>query len=606
MTERDDRQPTRRNTTVVLVAVVLGLLAFWGTAKSCGWFLDVPFVMRPSDTLNALESARFLTGPEALLTQCLALYVVPSALGAAWLLRGRARPFERIAGFLEGDPRVVPVLAATVAVIGAAFVGYALLDHTELLDDERSYLFQADLFAHGRTHGPGLPEAFRNQMLLVDPVQTSKYPPGNALLLALGVLLHAPHMVEPLLAGLLVLAVHAFVRDAYGERHAHLAAMLTALSPFTWAIFGTSLSFGPAAVAFALTIAGLARHEKTGSTTSSFVAGLGAGALFVIRPFDAAVLAAPALLFGARRAPKRSRFALASVLGVAALAWLIPWHNHAITGSYTVMPYTLDHANPMHLGFTRPFAGPYEHSLAGSAAVEATLLLRLDGWLLGFPGALLLAAVGLLRRDGLPATALLRLLLATFLAAFVIVPAPGTWDVGPTYGYVLLPVLVPAATRGASWAFGAATRQGPATRDVAEWALLALLAAGMLSATPLRFARLTLLAREIRAPWDFIASSGAGDVVVVVPRTRGRAAAGWGFGYPYEIDTSPSTKARLFIPLNRAEYDAGMKHLGATSALRLTVDEDAFFRTSERRFQLLPVDPEKLWPTAPTNHKGAP
>jgi hypothetical protein len=582
-----------RSTLVPWLVVGLSLAAFWATAHAADWFIDRPFLMPPPDAPSAVASSRTLTPVENGLTLAALTFVLPAIAAAAFALRGRERPFVAIADFVRGDPRVVPALAATVAIAGAAFVGFALVGHTELLDDERSYLFQADLLRHGKFAEAGLPHAFRNQMVLVDPVHTSKYPPGNALLLALGMLVHAPGVVHPILAGVLVVALHAFVKDAFGEREAHLAAALAALSPFVWAIDGTVLAFGTAGTCVALLLAGVARHDRTGSTPSALVAGAALGFLALTRPFDAAAIGAPIALWCLLRSRSRVRTAALVGAGVLAFAWLIPVQNHAVTGSWTSMPYGLDHENPMKLGFTRPFAGPYVHSVGGGLFSTATLFARLDGWLVGIPGALLLAIAGMAQRD--PGAKLLRWVTAIFAVAFLVIPGPGTWDVGPTYGFVIAPLLFAAMAHGAA----ALARFGASHRSAIEWGLLGAVAAAFVTVTPLRFARLTELASAIRSPWEAVASSGIGEANVVVPTIRGRMAAGWGYGYPPEIETSATTKAHLFFPLSRAEYDEALPLLPKVPVYVLVLDGPGFARTGERKFVLAPADPEQLFPKKP-------
>jgi hypothetical protein len=141
--------------------------AFWATASSCGWFLDAPYLMRPIDAPGTFDSARFITAHETALILVATLYLLPAAWLLASALRRLPAPLERIASLVADDERAVPVLAAVVAVAGAAFVGYALIDKTPLLDDERSYLFQAHIFTHGKLTEPGLPAAFRNQMFII-------------------------------------------------------------------------------------------------------------------------------------------------------------------------------------------------------------------------------------------------------------------------------------------------------------------------------------------------------------------------------------------------------------------------------------------------------
>ncbi len=604
VTTADDRAEDAsagRRLVVASVVAVAFVLAFWGAARSCNWFLDEPFLMLPIDAANGAESSRTLTHVEGLLQGVAGVTLVPAVAIIAWSLRKRRSPLDAAEEFLRGDPRVVPVLMAAIAVAGSAFVGYALIRHVELLDDERSYMFQAELFAHGKISEPALPSALRNQMILVTPVHASKYPPGNALLLAIGVLLHVPYLVHPLLAGALVLTVHALTRDLWGERSAHLAAGLVAVSPFTWAIHGTVLSFGPTACGFALALAGIVRHRRTGSAVSAIVAGLGGAFLLVCRPLDGLSLGVPALVWGLVRSPARARYALFAGLGYAALAWMIPVHNRLVGGSITTFPWSLDYESIMRIGFTQSYRGPYVHSPLGAMAIEATMLQRIDAWFIGVPGALLVIVLGALRRDPKGGGTLFRILLATYWGIWLLVPGAGTWDVGPTYCFVLVPMLAPLFVRGVAVLAEQAAKLTTEGRALVHWAVVAAVGVALVATTPIRFTRLTVLADAISAPWDAVAASDIGEAVVVVPTVGQRGAAGWGYGYPYEIATGASTEAHLFLPLNRREYDAARPTLPAVPTYALELDLARSAQLRHRQYRIVPFDPEVRWPTKTTD-----
>ncbi len=595
--DRREPSPLRARTLVGAAIALVGL--FWAAAKACGWFLDAPYLMRPIDAPRTMDSSRFLAPHETAMMLVAALFLLPAVWLAAAALRRHPAPLARLEAALGEDERAVPVLAAAAAVALAAFVAYALVQKAAILDDERAYLFQAHLFAAGKVSEPGLPAAFRNQMFIVHPLLASKYFPGNAAVLALGVLAGVPYVVHPLLAGATVLAVWSFTRDAFGRRQAELAACLTALSPFVWCVDASLLAFGTAAAAFAGMLAALARTARTGRARPTVFAGLALGLLFVTRPYDAVALGAPAGLWLVAQAWRRrvpwAAIGLAAA-GFAAVAWMVPWYDHALTGSFWKTGYALD-PNPIRLGFQRSFNGPYVHTAAQAAAIEATMLVRCDGWLWGLPGGIALVAAGLLRRDATPGDALLRACFAGFVVAYVLVPAPGTWDFGPTYAFVLVPVLIPLAVRGLHRAWTICGGMGPGAQERLQWGLVAFVAIGAVTVTPLRLARLTDLAAAIQAPWDFIAQAGTGDAAVVVPSIRARGAAGWGYGYPYEIPSGGGT-AHLFFPESRAEYDAAMAHLHATSSLVLRMDYRHFVTTGERQFALVPFDPGAAWPAA--------
>src|SRR3569833_538892 len=83
----------------------------------------------------------------------------------------------------------------------AILVGIATALHTYLtwgawqprpvVSDEFSYVLQAKIFASGRWVAPPPPSepAFQQSHVIVRPVLASKYPPGHALLLAIGAMM---------------------------------------------------------------------------------------------------------------------------------------------------------------------------------------------------------------------------------------------------------------------------------------------------------------------------------------------------------------------------------------------------------------------------------
>ena len=110
------------------------------------------------------------------------------------------------------------------------------------------------------------------------------------------------------------------VRTAFGARHAALAAVLAACSPFVWWIYAPRSHSRPRRRASRSSCGRW--FVRLGRAAWMLVAGLAIGvAEFITRPFEALRLATPAalrMLWEARRAPLRPVLALA---GFAAVAW---------------------------------------------------------------------------------------------------------------------------------------------------------------------------------------------------------------------------------------------------------------------------------------------
>jgi hypothetical protein len=229
--------------------------------------------------------------------------------------------------------------------------------------DEFSYLLGADTFVRGRLTNPppDRPEFFEAPHVLVSPTYSSKYPPGQALILA---------------AGSAVFGHPAWgVWISCGLFSASLCWMLQAWVPRQWALHFSlmaALTLGTAgywaqsywggmvpALGAALVFGGMRRTLRRARVLTSALLALGGVILFNSRPYEGLLVCVPAAvmlvrwLVQARGVSFRHKWAefiapVAAVLAVAC-AWTTV-HDRAVTGDSLQLPYALYQRQYFHQG----------------------------------------------------------------------------------------------------------------------------------------------------------------------------------------------------------------------------------------------------------------
>ncbi len=252
-----------------------------------------------------------------------------AALGAAVLLPAvhlmnrRARPLTLL------PKRLVPLLAFGAALLSAGYVAFYLRGGPRIID-ATSYYLQARAMAAGHFAFP-VPAplgSFEGRFLLPNRSGSLSviFPPGYAALLAAGFLVHAPLLVGPLLAALLVLVTFALARELSGrDDAAYLAAGLSVVCAALRYHTADTMSHG--LCAFLLCSAALTALRR--KRWDALLCGIAIGWLIATRPVSGAVgllLALSLLEPGARR---WAWFGLGLLPGIA----LLLAYQHAATGS---------------------------------------------------------------------------------------------------------------------------------------------------------------------------------------------------------------------------------------------------------------------------------
>lgn len=297
-------------------------------------------------------------------------------------------------------------LSSFLIALAVAFGVFESMPH---LEDEFAQLFQAKIFASGRLSVPETipPLAFQIPFSVSYGGQLfGKYPPGYAWILAVGVLVGAPWLVNALAAAAGVLGVFALGRDLFDEATGLLAAGLGAISPSFVILSGSLLphTLELALLAwFGWAILRARRAATLHRMRYAFLAGLLVGLALAVRPLTAAAVGLPFALVALAdviRAPKTWLPVYLRALGGFALPVAL-WgaYNWAVTGWPFTNTYTLYWPYDS-LGFGAQH-GLYGHTLAsGLYNVRVDLVFFTDtalGWPTWFkiPTLWVVAVIGL-------------------------------------------------------------------------------------------------------------------------------------------------------------------------------------------------------------------
>lgn len=79
---------------------------------------------------------------------------------------------------------------------------------------------------------PPEPNFFENALVIHSDKWYTQYPPGYPVLLALGVLMGVPWLVNPILAALTIAGIYLIANELYGRNIAKLSALLACTSSF--------------------------------------------------------------------------------------------------------------------------------------------------------------------------------------------------------------------------------------------------------------------------------------------------------------------------------------------------------------------------------------
>src|SRR5881296_27722 len=281
------------------------------------------------------------------------------SLLAIFLPRLAPKVFHAVESFFSRlvERKALALIALFFIVIG---VRLALLRQLPVpvpgIHDEYSYLLLGDTLAHGRLANPTHPMwmSFESFHINWFPTYSSKYPPGQGVVLAVGQWLGLPWVGVVLSVGAMCAAILWMLQGWLPARWALLGGVMVALK-FGIASYWVNSYWGGAVAATggALVAGAMPRIIRRARTRDALLLGLGIAILANSRPYEGLLLSIPIAgwflwwLAGKSKAPAAPRVRIVRVfvpLAVVLLltAGFIGYYNWRLTGNALLFPYALN------------------------------------------------------------------------------------------------------------------------------------------------------------------------------------------------------------------------------------------------------------------------
>ncbi len=315
--------------------------------------------------------------------------------------------------------------------IGVGIVNQKVMFNFPNSADEYSYYFQAQLIAEGKISSPSpiYPEFFSFIHILNNGNVYSKYPPGWPFLLAAGVLIHAPWIINLLLGILTLLLVYYCARKISGERTAQITLLIMITSPLL-ILYSASYYSQPLALLLVTLFIALLIKSPVPQYSKGAVIGL----LFLVRPYDSVVLFIVYSLFHIlkkERAKVREYLTFFLALSLCIGAFLL--YNALQTGDPLLTPFSQYDPHD-RLGFN--IAGG-ERYVGKSLdwALKHNLFERVMHMVLWIPGSLIVLYFLFIQRKRTTLENFLYALILAFFIAYFFYAVPLFNSFGDRYLY---------------------------------------------------------------------------------------------------------------------------------------------------------------------------
>ncbi|MBI5375571.1 MAG: glycosyltransferase family 39 protein [Candidatus Schekmanbacteria bacterium] len=291
-------------------------------------------------------------------------------------------------------PWIIPVFLSIYVIIPVA-IFFKVLGGIPHVQDEIAYLFQAKIFASGRlfTDAPPVQKFFDYEFIIIDGVKWyGKYFFGFPLLLAIGLLLKTPWIVNPLLGAGAVFLFYQILKKFLGEEClSSYMLVLPLFSPFILFINASYLSHTSSLFFLTLFIYLFFKAIEKHSIVLSMLCGLSLGFAYNIRPLTAVTFTSPFLVYGTYLLfRKKIKITQVIIFSIAVILLMVGYfsYNYMLTDDIFLTPFN-KYCPTDHLGFGKdiglPYLSEYGHDFADGWQNTRDNLRELSSDLLGFP-----------------------------------------------------------------------------------------------------------------------------------------------------------------------------------------------------------------------------
>ena len=359
------------------------------------------------------------------------------------------------------------VIAALWIFAACGLLAYFVYQNHPHVPDEVVYLYHARYFANGMLAMPlpPAPDAFNLDLMTYEATRWySPVPPGWPAVLAIGVWLGVPFLVNPALNAVAVLLSYVLLRDLYDRRFARFAVLLLCCSP--WFVF-MGMNFMTHSLSLVCTLGAavaVARLRRGGTFAWVIPGGLAIGIMAMIRPLEGLTVAVLLGLWALGGFPWRARnLAVAGALAIVSIATgaLTLPYNAYMAGDPTVFPlmaYTDSiygaGTNALGFGANRGLGWPGLDPFPGHGAIDVlvngnlnaySVNIELLGWSTGSVLALLLLLLPVALRR---ADKWLLISVAALVGVHSLYWFSGGPDFGARYWYLIIVPCIALAARG--------------------------------------------------------------------------------------------------------------------------------------------------------------